>query len=100
MCASPTQYLNLVHTYRSRLDDIKSPDNIQTNDIMKLVDKLHELRYELLTDINDPSKVVIKQDLSKIKKSADLILVNIYNVANALIASDDVEITFMHVKLK
>lgn len=67
---------------------------------MKLVEKLNELRYELLTDINNPSNAVFKPDLNKIKKSVDLTLVNIYNVANALIASDDVEITFMHVKLK
>lgn len=100
MCASPIEYVNLVHIYRSRLNDIKSPNNIQTNEIMKLVDKLHELRHELLTDINDPSKIAIKDDLNKIKKSVDLTLVNIYNVANALIASDEVEITFMHVKMK
>jgi hypothetical protein len=100
MCACQIENSNIINTYRTRLNDIKSLDNIQTDDIMKLIEKLNELRYEILTDINDPSKSGVKDELNKIKKSVDITLVNIYNVANALIASDDVEITFMHVKLK
>lgn len=99
MCDCQTENFNITDRYRTRLNNIKSLGNIQTDDIVKLIEQLNALRYELLTDINDPCKSTVKDELCKIKKSVDLTLVNIYNVTNALMASD-VEITFMHVKLK